>query len=112
MTARTMTASTAGVLMVLVAGNTLAAEIDTIDWSRVPTRDVALFYPGQATFQWLRSSDHPGAQAVTSGTACVTCHKGQEQRLGDALVKGGKLEPTPPAGKEGTKQLNVQVAYR
>ncbi len=101
-------------LAVLFAGtisSALAADPGSIDWKSVPVKTVALFYPGQSTFQWLRSPEHAGAQAMVSGTACEACHKGQEQKKGDSLVKGGKLEPTPPAGKEGVKPLNVQVAY-
>jgi hypothetical protein len=88
-----------------------AADLATIDWGRIPTRTVTLFYPAQSTYQWLRSSEHPGAGAVAGGGACLTCHKGGEERLGNKLVKGGKLEPTPPKGKNGSLALTVQVAY-
>ena len=97
--------------MLMAVSASFAANMDTIDWSRVPTRTLALFYPGQSTFQWLRSPEHPGAQPVMSGAACTTCHNGQEQQKGNSLVKGGRLEPTPPAGKEGYKPVNLQVAY-
>jgi hypothetical protein len=88
-----------------------AADPASIDWGRVPTKTLTLFYPGQSTFQWLRTPEHPGAQLVLGGGACATCHKGAEEKLGNKLVKGGKLEPTPPAGKNGTLALNVQIAY-
>jgi hypothetical protein len=93
------------------SGAALAADPATIDWSKVPAKSVTLFYPGQSSFQWLRGSTHPGAQAVEGGEACVTCHKGQEAKLGGKIVKGGVLEPTPPTGKKGTLPLRVQVAY-
>jgi len=95
----------------LFSGAAVAADPSSINWSGVPASTVTLFYPAQSTFQWLRGSDHPGAQLVTTGTSCVTCHKGQEQKLGDKLVKANKLEPTPVEGKNGSVQLNVQVAY-
>jgi hypothetical protein len=98
-------------LLLVAVGSPAATSPDGINWKGVPVKTLTLFYPGQSTYQWLRSTDHPGAQAVTAGRACITCHSGQEQRLGDALVKAGKLEPTPTAGKEGAKQLNVQIAY-
>jgi hypothetical protein len=82
-----------------------------VDWSSVPTRTVTLFFPAQSTFQWLNSADHPGAGMVKTGGACVTCHKGAEEKLGNKLVKANKLEPNPVEGKNGTVQLNVQVAY-
>lgn len=101
----------AGTLLLLSSGSPFAANLDSIDWSRVPAKSLTLFYPGQSTYQWLRSPEHKGAKMVTSGSACAGCHGGKEQKLGDALVKTGKLEPVGPAGKEGTKELKVQVAY-
>jgi hypothetical protein len=88
-----------------------AGDAAAIDWNRVSTNTLTLFYPGQSTYQWLRSPGHPGAPLVGSGGACLTCHKGAEEKLGNKLVKGGKLEPTPPAGKNGSLALNVQIAY-
>ena len=95
----------------LLAGAAQAADPATIDWSGVPAAKLTLLYPGQSTFQWLRSSGHPGAAVVGQGTPCAACHKGQEAKLGDKIVKGGALEPTPPAGKNGSLPLSVQVAY-
>ena len=102
----------ASTFMAFAASPTYAASVESIDWTRVPAKTLTLFYPGQSTFQWLRSPEHPGAQPVATGAmACIACHNGQEQKLGSSLVKGGKLEPVPPAGKEAVKQLNFQVAY-
>jgi len=89
----------------------LTADSGTVDWNQVPTKTLTLFYPAQSTYQWLRSADHPGSSMVAQGTSCVTCHNGQEQKLGDKLVKANKLEPAPVEGKNGTVQLSVQVAY-
>jgi len=89
----------------------LTADSGTLDWTRVPTRTLTLFYPAQSSYQWLRSADHPGSSMVAQGTSCVTCHNGQEQKLGDKLVKANKLEPAPVEGKNGSVQLSVQVAY-
>jgi len=94
-----------------LAGPVFAADPAKIDWGKVPSRTVTLFYPGQSTYQWLRGSGHPGAQVVNTGGACLTCHKGAEQKLGDKLVKGGPLEPMPVKGKNGTVDLKFQAAY-
>ncbi|HSA90811.1 MAG TPA: ethylbenzene dehydrogenase-related protein [Burkholderiales bacterium] len=94
-----------------LAGSAWAADPATIDWSRVPAKSLTLFYPGQSTYQWLRSPAHQGSAVVAYGTPCVSCHKGQEAKLGDKIVKGGPLEPTPVGGKNGSLQLNLQVAY-
>ncbi|OGA95832.1 MAG: hypothetical protein A3G27_08195 [Betaproteobacteria bacterium RIFCSPLOWO2_12_FULL_66_14] len=88
-----------------------AADPAAINWSKVPTKTLTLFYPAQSTYQWLRSTEHPGASMVSQGTSCVTCHKDSEEKLGAKLVKANKLEPTPVDGKNGSVKLNVQVAY-
>ena len=100
-------------LLVAAAFATPAAAADpsSINWSGVPARTVTLFYPGQSTYQWLRSAEHPGAPVVAGAGACLTCHKGSEEKLGNKLVKANKLEPTPIAGKNGVLALRLQVAY-
>ena len=97
-------------LSVIAAAPAMAADPAKINWSKVPVATVTLFYPGQSSYEWLRS-DHPGAKAVMDGQACVTCHKGQEKAKGDKLVKGGPLEPMPVKGKNGTVNLKFQAAY-
>lgn len=88
----------------------IAADVATIDWSKIPSTTVSLFFPGQSSYEWLRK-DHPGAPAVQADQPCITCHKGQEAKLGAKLVKGGPLEPTPVEGKTGQVDLKVQAAY-
>ncbi|HEY5899270.1 MAG TPA: ethylbenzene dehydrogenase-related protein [Burkholderiales bacterium] len=88
-----------------------AADIPEIDWSKVPAKTVTLFYPGQTSYQWVRSAKHPGAKAAQGGAACTTCHNGQEKAKGEKLVKGGPLEPAPVKDKNGWVDLNVQAAY-
>ena len=91
----------------------LAADPATIDWGKVPAVTVPLFYPGQSSFEWLRN-DHAGgkgAAAVKRGESCVKCHEGDEKKMGDNIVKGGKLEPMPVKGKNGAVDLKVQAAY-
>ena len=51
-------------LGVVVAGSAAAADPATIDWSKVPATNVKLFYPGQSSYEWLRSDQHKGAGAV------------------------------------------------
>ena len=98
-------------IVAIFAGPALAVDLATVNWVSVPTKTLTLIYPGQSSYQWLRSSDHPGAQVVTGGGACLTCHKGSEEKLGNKLVKANKLEPTPVEGKNGAIQLSIQVAY-
>ncbi len=97
--------------LLVAAGSVAAANPDDINWKSVPVKTLALMYPGQATYQWLRSASHPGAQMVTGGGACLTCHKDQEEKLGNKLVKANALETSPVEGKNGVIQLAFQVAY-
>jgi len=98
-------------LTAFAAAPALAADPAKIDWSKVPVANVTLFYPGQSSYEWLRTSAHPGAKSVESGQACLTCHVGTEKKLGEKLVKGGPLEPTPVKGKNGVVDLKFQAAY-
>jgi len=99
-------------LTALVAGPAFAADPAAVNWSSVPVNTVTLFYPGQSTYQWLRSPAHKRANLQTiEGQACVACHKGEEEELGKLLVKEGRLEPMPVEGKNGVIKLGLQVAY-
>ena len=98
----------------LGAGGASAADPASIDWTKVPATTVPMFYPGQSSYEWLRSPAHKGgASRVAAGRACSSCHDeaGAEKELGEHLVKGGPLEPTPIAGKPGHIDLAVQAAY-
>lgn len=92
----------------------LAADPATIDWSKVTATKVPLFYPGQSSYEWLRSPAHKGGDSRTAaGRSCTSCHDepDAEKDLGAILVKAGRLEPTPVAGKPGHVDLAVQAAY-
>jgi hypothetical protein len=97
----------------LVAGPAFAGDPAAVDWSKVPTETIKLFWPGQSTYQWLRSPEHKRANMQTQeGQACVACHKGEEEDMGNKLVTGDhELEPMPVKGKNGLINLKFQVAY-
>jgi hypothetical protein len=100
--------------VVLAAGAAMAADPARIDWAKVPVSNVVLFYPGQSSYEWLRSDGHKGAaRQVKRGDACVACHDeaDAEKDMGDQLVQAGPLEPTPVAGKTGHVDLKVQAAF-
>lgn len=99
--------------VVFAAQGAIAADPARIDWSAIPATQVGLFYPGQSSYEWVRSKAHKGAAKVERGNSCVSCHDADTETvdLGNALVKAGPLEPTPVAGKPGSKELKVQAAY-
>ena len=99
----------------LLAATTLpaaAADVQSLPWNTIPAKKITLFYPGQSTYDWLLSPAHDkGNTRVARGKDCISCHEGEEKDLGDKLVKAGRLEPTPIAGKNGTIELQVQAAH-
>jgi len=103
------------VFATLIAGPTLAADPAAIDWSKIPAVKVPLFYPGQSSYEWLRSEGHEGkaSKAVINGDSCTKCHDepDEERKMGNKLVKGGSRETTPVKGKNGYVELSVQAAY-
>jgi len=101
-------------LVAIGMNSSLAADPARINWSKIPTANVTLFYPGQSTYEWLRSDEHKNAaKEVKRGDACMSCHDEQdaEKDLGNKIVKGGRLEPMAVPGKSGYKDLKVQAAY-
>lgn len=103
-----------GVSMTLGAGTALAADPAKIHWAKIPVTSVPLFYPGQSSYEWVRSEAHEGAaKAVKNGKSCTACHdeKDAEKDMGEKLVKAGPLEPMPVEGKNGYVDLKVQAAF-
>ena len=105
------TISAAVIPLVLGMSTAWAADPAKMDWSKIPTKTVKLFYPGQASYQWLRTPEHKGEKLIAQGKACISCHEGDEADLGNNLVKGGPLEATPIPGKKGVIDLAVQAAH-
>lgn len=82
------------------------------NWSTIPGRELLLFYPGQASWEWILSpADHRPAQRVREGKNCRVCHRGEEPEIGNLIVSGNKLEPKPIPGKPGSLLMNVKAAH-
>lgn len=101
-------------LAALGFGPAFAADPVKINWAKIPVANIPLFYPGQSTYEWLRSEEHKNAaKEVKRGDSCTFCHDEEdaEKDIGNKIVKGGRLEPMPVRGKSGYKELRVQAAY-
>ncbi|MDP6573756.1 MAG: ethylbenzene dehydrogenase-related protein [Rhodospirillales bacterium] len=99
-------------LAFFVSGSAAAADPAAIDWSKISTKTVKLFYPGQSSHQWMRSPAHKRADKKSkAGDSCISCHEDEESEIGDLIATGKKLEPTPPPAKPGSIDLEVQAAY-
>lgn len=100
---------TSSALAFCVAGAPAQA---AVNWAGVPAKDVALFYPGQSSWEWVMTpTDHPGADKFRAGKNCAECHTGDEKTMGNLLVSGQKNEPTPIAGKPGSIIAHVKFAH-
>lgn len=83
-----------------------------VDWDAIEGKDIILFYPGQASWEWvLTQSSHSGAKRFREGKNCRGCHEGEEQAIGNLIVSGEKLEPEPIERKRGFIPLNVKFAH-
>lgn len=84
-----------------------------IDWNAVASTDLKLFYPGQASFEWVQNGKfHGGARPLTKGgDQCSTCHAKELDTIGNKIVAGGDLEPSPIPGKRGVIDATVQAAH-
>ncbi len=84
-----------------------------IDWSGIKAKTVTLFYPGQASFEWVQTGkDHGGARAFAKlGDRCANCHAKELPEMGAKIVSGEKAESTPIPGKRGHVDVKLQAAH-
>ncbi|MCF6289368.1 MAG: NapC/NirT family cytochrome c [Proteobacteria bacterium] len=86
-----------------------------LDWETTPKSKITIFYPGQASMEWmLTGKDHGGARPfVKLGDRCVTCHEKETDKMGDLIVSGEKLEnpETLIPGKRGNIPVTIQARY-
>lgn len=108
-------------LILFCISNVKAADID---WGQVDTKTIKVFYPGVASWDFLRDKDHgTGGNVVKKQEkACADCHiskDGSYDIKSDKIISGelkkvasgDPLEPEPLAGMPGFKDVAVQVAY-
>jgi len=90
------------------------------DWGKVPARKIKVFYPGQASLEWvLNKPDHSAAPDILEKKrACARCHEGDANEIGDKIVAAkavgssrSVLEPKPIAGKGGWVPVSFQAAH-
>jgi cytochrome c-type protein NapC len=112
MTARSRSFAWAAVVAGTVAlAALMSPPAAALDWSGVPAKEIVLFYPGQASFEWaLTQGDHSGSKKFKEGKTCLECHGGEEADIGARIASGQKLEPSPIPGKAGSIKATVQAA--
>jgi nitrate/TMAO reductase-like tetraheme cytochrome c subunit len=83
-----------------------------VDWTNVPNREVTIFYPGQASMEWMfKGSEHGGKLPFKAGDRCVECHDNETADMGLKIVTGEKLESQVIPDKRGSIAVNVQAAH-
>ena len=83
-----------------------------IGWGDVPDREVTIFYPGQASMEWIfKGSEHGGKLPFKAGDRCVECHDNEAAEMGQKIVTGEKLEPQVIPDKRGSIAVKVQAAH-
>jgi cytochrome c-type protein NapC len=92
------------------SGDSIAGNVD---WNAVDEKSMTLFYPGQASFEWVQyGKNHGGARPVTkAGDRCTTCHAKELKDMGAKIVSGEKAEETPIPGKRGHIDLTLQATH-
>ncbi|MBE9559315.1 MAG: NapC/NirT family cytochrome c, partial [Proteobacteria bacterium] len=94
------------------AGNNSSSTGSNIDWSGIEAAEFVVFFPGQASMEWvMKGSDHGGKRAFMTGDRCFECHEDEEVDIGDLIVSGEKVEPTPIPGKRGSIAVAVKAAH-
>ncbi len=90
------------------------------NWSKVPSKKVPLFYPGQSGLEWvLTKKDHSASnQILDKKRACVKCHDTDAAEIGDKIAAGKPvgnlrqpLDGAVPKGKAGSIPVTVQAAH-
>lgn len=99
-------------LLGAVALSAVPFSAGAIEWGSVPGKDIVLFTPGQASFEWtLTQSDHSAAKSMRTGKSCRECHTGEEKDIGKLVGSGKKVEPQPLKGNPGYLALNAKAAH-
>lgn len=87
------------------------ATVSSINWAAIPAREVSVFYPGQASMEWILGRDHGGKRSFTKGDRCIACHEEEIADIGQKIVTGEKLEDQLIPGKRGSIPVQVKAAH-
>jgi hypothetical protein len=101
-------------IFVVLSAFSVGAATAAPDWSKVPSRQITIFYPGVASLEWtFTGTEHGGARAMRKGETCASCHNDEANEMGTKMVTGQKLEPDAASvkGKAAAIPVTVQAAY-
>lgn len=95
--------------LLIISFTPITGTAANINWDKVDGSEFMMFYPGQASWEWLLTK-HKGSKSLRKGAPCLECHETEEKQMGKTLVTGKKLEPTVIAGKPGSVLVNIKAA--
>lgn len=104
-------------LALMFAAPTFVMAAPPADWSTVAATEITVFYPGVSPMEWITGDlrvdrvRHGGGRAFKQGDTCADCHSDEAHEMGDRIVGGEKLEPTPIDGKAGFVPVTVQATH-
>jgi len=87
------------------------AKKSSVNWAAAPPREVTIFYPGQASMEWVLGREHGGKRSFKKGDRCIECHEEEVAEIGAKIVSGEKLEDKIIPGKRGSIKVNVKAAH-
>lgn len=88
-----------------------SASISHINWAAVPARTITVFYPGQASIEWVLGREHGGKRSFKKGDRCIACHEEEAADVGQKIVSGEKLEDKFIPNKRGSIAVAVRAAH-
>jgi nitrate/TMAO reductase-like tetraheme cytochrome c subunit len=59
-----------------------------VDWEKAPERLINIFYPGQASMEWVLGKNHSGKRAFKTGDRCFDCHDEEIVDIGELVASG------------------------
>lgn len=89
------------------------ADSSGVDWEKAPERLINIFYPGQASMEWVLGKNHSGKRAFNSGDRCFECHDEETVDMGELIVSGEHedLPETAIPDKRGSIPVSVRAIH-
>ncbi len=90
-----------------------ATDSSGVDWEKAPERLINIFYPGQASMEWVLGKNHSGKRAFKSGDRCFDCHDEETIDIGELIVSGEHeyLAETVIPEKRGSIPVNIRATH-
>lgn len=85
-----------------------------VNWGNASATDISVFYPGQASIEWILGRHHGGKRAFSKGDRCLECHAEEIPDVGRNIVTGEsekELEPNVIPGKRGSFPVTINATH-